>query len=80
MFQTTSLFLKVVCLNNTYNLSLIVSAYNDFDFFIEEILRSKTAKFWIELGGVGGGWGGGVKRVRNGFIFFMCSFGVILRV
>ena len=34
MFKTTSLFLKVVCLNNTYNLSLISSAYNDFDFFI----------------------------------------------
>ena len=76
MFQTTSLYLKVVCLNNTYNLSLIVSAYNDFDFFIEEILRSKTAKFWIELGGVGGG---GQTRTER-FHIFMCSFGVILRV
>ena len=34
MFKTTSSFIKVVCLNNTYNLSLISGAYNDFDFFI----------------------------------------------
>ena len=34
MFKTTSLCLKVVCLNNTYNLSLVLSAYNDFEFFI----------------------------------------------
>ena len=34
MFKTTSLFIKVVCLNNTYNLSLISGAYNDFDFLI----------------------------------------------
>ena len=36
MFKTTSLFLKVVCLNNTYNtyLRLTSSAYNEFDFFI----------------------------------------------
>ena len=34
MFKTTSLFIKVVCLNNTYNLNLVSSAYNSFDFFI----------------------------------------------
>ena len=50
MFKTTNLFIKV-WLNNTYNLSLISGAYYDLVFFIQEILRLKTAKFWISRGG-----------------------------
>ena len=60
MFKFASLFIKNVCVNNTYNLNLISGAYI---FFIYEIRA--------------GGGGGGVKRVPNGFIYFMCSFGVI---
>ena len=48
MFKSASLFIKVVCVNNTYNLNLIPGAYI---FFIYEILRSKTAKFWLSWGG-----------------------------
>ena len=74
MFKTTSLCIKAVCLNDTYNLSLISGAYNNFDFFLYiRNTQVKNANFGLSW------WGMGVGQPK-GFIFFMCSFEDIPRV
>ena len=68
MFKTTSLFLKVVCLNNTFNLSLISSAYNDSDFSYKNYSGRKPQKF-------GSSWGGGQTRTERFHIFHVFFWG-----
>ena len=69
VFKTTSLFIKVVCLNNTYNLILVSSAYNNFDylFIFFHITNTPVENRGIldRTGGGGGGGGGGEGPTRT---------------
>ena len=65
MFKTTSLFIKVVCLNNTNNLSLISSAFNNLDFFsYKKCSGRKPRNFGLS-------WGGGSNAYRT-VSYFSC--------
>ena len=70
MFKPTSLFIKFVWLNNTYNLSLISGSYNDFDFSFK--IYVENCKI-LDRGG-GGGAGGGASNAYRTVSYFHVFF------
>ena len=68
------------------NFEIVGHSYKDFDFFHLRNTEVKTCEI-VDRAAVCAvcacvceRGGGGVKHIVNGFIFFMCSFGVIPHV